>query len=60
MKPLNEETFNYLTGMYKDRCISKIGGEERAKEEARAILEKVYGGDQKSINDWLEYLAQHK
>lgn len=58
MKPLKEEIFNYLTEMYKDRCISKVDGEERAKKEARVILEKFYGEDEKSIEEWLEYLAQ--
>ena len=58
MKPLKEETLKYLTEMYKDRSINKMDGEERAIKEARAILEKVYGEDKKSIEDWLKYLAQ--
>lgn len=58
MKPLKEETANYLVEMYYDRCISKSDGEERAKSEARAILKQTYGDDEESISKWLQYLAQ--
>lgn len=58
MKPLKEETANYLVEMYKDRCISKYEGEARAISEARAILKETYGEDEESIKKWLKYLAQ--
>jgi hypothetical protein len=60
MKPLKKETFEYLVEMYKDRCISKSGGEKRAIEEARAILKETYQDDEESIKMWLQYLAQEK
>jgi hypothetical protein len=58
MKPLKKETVNYLVEMYKDRCISKQDGEERAIKEATAILRETYGEDEQAINTWLRYLAQ--
>ena len=57
MKPLKEETANYLVKMYRDRCTSKTGGEERAIKEATAILKETYQDDEQSINEWLQYLA---
>lgn len=57
MKPLKIEIMNYLVEMYKDRCISKSNGQERAIKEARAILKQTYV-DEKSIEIWLSYLAQ--
>lgn len=58
MKPLKNEIHDYLLEMYRDRCISKSGGEKIAISEATAILKKHYHDDEDSIKAWLQYLAQ--